>query len=149
MRIDAPSSGAIIGGGSWSQTRSPSKVVMTAEATQKQRKTGTVQVNIPGFSPVRFFCDEDIPIVSVILNNSALGWVKHGQGNRTIASTFSEMDFAAIAKSMGVHGIRVTDPKDLPSALNEALTSGQPTVVDVVTSFKPSFRDVTSPLAAG
>lgn len=93
--------------------------------------------------------DEDIPIVSVILNNSALGWVKHGQGNRTIASTFTEMDFAAIAKSMGVHGIRVTDPAELPGALAEALNSGQPTVVDIVTSFKPTFRDVTSPLAAG
>lgn len=38
------------------------EVVMTAEATEKQRKTGTVQVNIPGFSPVRFYCDEDIPV---------------------------------------------------------------------------------------
>lgn len=93
--------------------------------------------------------DENIPIVSVILNNSALGWVKHGQGNRTIASTFAEMDFAAIAKSMGVHGIRVTDPAELPGALAEALNCGQPCVVDVVTSFEPSFRDVTSPLAAG
>ncbi len=93
--------------------------------------------------------DENIPIVSVIMNNSALGWVKHGQGNRTIASTFAEMDFANIAKSMGVHGIRVTDPSELAGALDEALNCGQPCVVDVVTSFKPSFRDVTSPLAAG
>ncbi|MEO1640479.1 MAG: OsmC family protein [Pseudomonadota bacterium] len=38
------------------------EVVMTAEATEKQRKTGKVQVNIPGFSPVRFYCDEDIPV---------------------------------------------------------------------------------------
>ena len=93
--------------------------------------------------------DENIPIVSVVLNNSALGWVKHGQGNRTIASTFAEMDFAAIAKSMGVHGIRVTDPAELPAALAEALNCGQPCVVDIVTSFEPSFKDVTSPLAAG
>ncbi len=38
------------------------EVVLTAEATEKQRKTGQVQVNIPGFSPVRFYCDEDIPV---------------------------------------------------------------------------------------
>ncbi|MEO0390672.1 MAG: OsmC family protein [Pseudomonadota bacterium] len=38
------------------------EVVMTAEATEKQRKTGAVQVNIPGFSPVRFYCDEDVPV---------------------------------------------------------------------------------------
>ncbi len=93
--------------------------------------------------------DENIPIVSVILNNSALGWVKHGQGNRTIASSFAETDYAAIARAMGVGGIRVERAEDLAGAFAEALSSGQPTVVDVVTSFEPSFRDVTSPLAAG
>ena len=93
--------------------------------------------------------DENIPIVTVILNNSALGWVKHGQGNRTIASTFSDMNFAAIAKSMGVRGIRVEQPGELADSLREALDAGEPTVVDVVTSFEPSFRDVTSPLTQG
>ncbi len=93
--------------------------------------------------------DEDIPIVSVILNNSALGWVKHGQGNRTIASTFAEMDFAAIAKSIGVHGIRVTEPGQIAAAMEEALNCGKPCVVDVVTSFEPNFREVTSPLTRG
>lgn len=93
--------------------------------------------------------DENIPIVMVILNNSALGWVKHGQGNRPIASSFSEMNFAAIAKAMGCNGIRVERPGEIGPALHEALASGVPTVVDVVTSFKPSFRDVTSPLAQG
>ncbi|MDP6345028.1 MAG: thiamine pyrophosphate-binding protein, partial [Alphaproteobacteria bacterium] len=93
--------------------------------------------------------DENIPIVTVILNNSALGWVKHGQGNRPIASSFSEMNFAEIVKAMGVNGIRVEQPDQIAGAITEALASGQPTVVDVVTSFKPSFRDVTSPLTQG
>jgi thiamine pyrophosphate-dependent acetolactate synthase large subunit-like protein len=75
--------------------------------------------------------------------------LERGQGNRPIASTFSDMNFANIAKAMGVNGNRVEDPKDLAGALNEALASAQPTVVDVVTSFDPWFRDVTSPLAAG
>lgn len=91
--------------------------------------------------------DEDIPIVVVTLNNSALGWVKHGQGNRTIASTFAEMNFAEVAKSIGCRGIRVEKPDEIAGALKEALSGNRPTVVDVVTSFKPSFRDVTSPLA--
>ncbi len=93
--------------------------------------------------------DEDIPITVVVLNNSALGWVKHGQGNRTIASTFKEMNFAEMARVMGCKGIRVENPDELPGALAEALASDQPTVVDVVTSFEPSFRDVTSPLTRG
>lgn len=94
--------------------------------------------------------DENIPIVTVILNNGALGWVKHGQGNRTIASTFAETNYADVAKAMGVNGIRVEQPGEIGGALREALASGQPTVVDVVTAFDGlSFRDVTSELTQG
>ena len=93
--------------------------------------------------------DEKIPIVTVVLNNSALGWVKHGQGNRPIASTFADMDFAAIARAIGCRGIRVERVEQIGPALREALGGAEPTVVDVVTSSRPSFRDVTSPLAGG
>ena len=93
--------------------------------------------------------DERIPIVAVVLNNSALGWVKHGQGNRPIASTFADMDFAAIARAIGCRGIRVERAEAIGPALNEALGWGAPTVVDVATSLRLSFRDVTSPLLAG
>jgi acetolactate synthase-1/2/3 large subunit len=93
--------------------------------------------------------DENIPIVTLVLNNSALGWVKHGQGNRTIASTFADMDFAAIARAMDCRGVRVERPEQIGPVLSEAFASSEPTVIDVVTSFKPSFRDVTSPLAQG
>jgi acetolactate synthase I/II/III large subunit len=93
--------------------------------------------------------DENIPIVVVVLNNSALGWVKHGQGNRPIASTFSHMDFAAVARAIGCRGIRVERAERIESALHEALDAAAPAVVDVVTSLRPSFRDVTSPLTAG
>jgi acetolactate synthase I/II/III large subunit len=90
--------------------------------------------------------DETIPIVVIVLNNSALGWVKHGQGNRPIASTFADMDFAAIARAIGCRGIRVERAEEIEPALREALSAAAPTVVDVVTSFTPSFKDVTSPL---
>lgn len=93
--------------------------------------------------------DEKIAIVVVVLNNSALGWVKHGQGNRPIASTFADMSFGDIARAIGVRGWRVERADQLAPALAEALACGEPAVVDVVTSFKPSFRDVTSPLTVG
>ncbi len=94
--------------------------------------------------------DENIPIVTIILNNGALGWVKHGQGNRTIASTFAETNYADIANAMGVNGIRVEQPGEIAGAIREALASGVPTVVDVVTAFDGlSFRDVTSALTQG
>lgn len=90
--------------------------------------------------------DEDIPIAVVVLNNGALGWVQHGQGDRTIASTFADMNYADVARAMGCNGIRVEEPDRLPGALADALEAKVPTVVDVVTSMKPTFRDVTSPL---
>ena len=92
--------------------------------------------------------EEQIPIVVVVFNNSALGWVRHGQGERPIASEFASYDLAAIARAIGCDGIRVEHAQDLAGALSRALGSGRPTVVDVVTSARPTFRDVTSPLAA-
>lgn len=38
------------------------EVVMTAETMERQKKTGVVQVNIPGFSAARFYCDEQTPV---------------------------------------------------------------------------------------
>ena len=53
-----------------------------------------------------------IPAVTVVLNNSVLGWVKDGQrrrGNRFIASELGRQDYARIAQSMGCAGIRDRD----------------------------------------
>ncbi len=38
------------------------EVTLTAQALERQKKSGKVQVNIPGFSPVHFYCDEQIPV---------------------------------------------------------------------------------------
>jgi acetolactate synthase-1/2/3 large subunit len=90
--------------------------------------------------------EENIPIVTVVFNNNALGWVKHGQGERNIACDFANFDHAAIARAMGCHGTRVEDPRQLVPALQEALISDKPAVVDVHTSLSESFVKVTSPL---
>jgi acetolactate synthase-1/2/3 large subunit len=89
---------------------------------------------------------EDIPIAVVVFNNGALGWVKHGQGDRNIACDLSNFDHAAIARSMGCGGIRVEEPSALVPALKQALASDKPCVIDVITSLKETYRRVTSPL---
>ncbi len=38
------------------------EVNLSAEAGTKQSKTGVVSVNIPGFSPVKLYCDEQPPV---------------------------------------------------------------------------------------
>jgi acetolactate synthase-1/2/3 large subunit len=91
--------------------------------------------------------EEGLAIVTVVLNNRALGWVKHGQLDRVIASELADIDHAAIARAMGCRGERIEEPGQLGEALAEALMSSQPTVLDVVTSLKASYKDVLSPLA--
>ena len=55
---------------------------------------------------------------------------------------FTDVDFAAVATQIGALGIRVERPGDLGSALDQALSSGRPTIVDVVTDI-----DALAPLA--
>jgi len=89
--------------------------------------------------------EHDIPITVVVFNNHALGWVLHGSG--PFAAEFKDFDHAAIARAMGCRGVRVEDPAALGPALQEAIASRVPTVIDVITSLKVSFADITSPLA--
>ena len=93
--------------------------------------------------------EQRIPIVVVVFNNGHLGWVYHGQGDRHIASDFGAgFDYASIVRAMGCEAIRVERPEALGAALDTALRSDRPIVLDVVTSLAPTFREVTSPLAA-
>ena len=88
--------------------------------------------------------EHKLPIIVCVMNNSALGWILHGAG--PFAAEFEPTDHAAIAQAMGCQGIRVTEPDAFIPALEEALRSDLPTVIDVITSLDASFRDVTSPL---
>jgi acetolactate synthase-1/2/3 large subunit len=46
---------------------------------------------------------------------------------------FGDVDFAAVAEAVGATGIRVSQAEDLPLALEQALSTPGPTVIDVVT----------------
>ena len=52
--------------------------------------------------------EQDIPIITVVFNNKALGWVLHGGG--PFAAEFNDFDHAAIARAMGCSGVRVDRP---------------------------------------
>ncbi|GAA4501636.1 hypothetical protein GCM10023158_28390 [Gluconacetobacter tumulicola] len=43
-------------------------------------------------------------------------------------------DFAAMARAMGIHALRVEDPGDLPGAVAEILAHDGPALLDVVTA---------------
>jgi len=93
--------------------------------------------------------EENIPIVTLVLNNSAYGWVTHYLEDRAIAAEFPDMKAAEIARAMGCEGTRVETPDQLKVALKAALEGNQPTLLDVVCSKRISYRDILSPLATG
>ena len=83
-----------------------------------------------------------IPVVTVVNNNQGLLQNKRGD-DRGYANVdgadsaelwkFNDVDLAKVAESMGAFGIRVTQPGDIQSAIEQALASGRPAIVDVVT----------------
>jgi acetolactate synthase-1/2/3 large subunit len=78
----------------------------------------------------------------VVVNNAASGYVKALQhammGGRYQSSDLSEMDYAGVARAMGVGGIRVEDPEALGQALAAGIAeTDRPTVVDVVVTRDP------------
>jgi acetolactate synthase-1/2/3 large subunit len=88
--------------------------------------------------------EQDLPIITVIFNNQALGWSLHSRG--PFATKLGDFDYAAIARGMRCDGIRITDPSLLGEALQGAVASGRTTVIDVATSLDISFNDMTSHL---
>ena len=89
--------------------------------------------------------EQDIPIITVVFNNNALGWVLHGGG--PFAAEFNDFDHAAIARAMGCRGVRIDDPARARAGAAGGIAARQPTVIDVRTSLEQSFADITSPLA--
>ena len=79
---------------------------------------------------------ERIPVVCVVYNDRGLGNERAFQnelyGGRYFGVDYGDVDFAALARVLGAHGERVEDPAALAPALQRALASGQPAVVDVV-----------------
>lgn len=92
-----------------------------------------------------------INTVTIVNNNRSGNQSKRGfdrvyggeqtDGGRTLW-TFNEVNFAALAETVGALGLRVEKPADLEPALHKALSADRPVVVDVVTDI-----DALAPLA--
>ena len=103
---------------------------------------GSAMMTVQGFWTA---ATQNIPVVYVITNNGAYKVLKGGMDayKKTILkeetpSKYIGMDFpshlnmAALAEDMGVHGRRIEDPAELGPAMQEALDSGKPAVLDVI-----------------
>lgn len=81
-----------------------------------------------------------LPVVSIIHNNEAWGVIRAGQRAQLdfeLGTSLAGTDYAAIARGFGCHGETVQRAEDLAAALERALASGLPAVLDCRTRFEP------------
>ncbi len=79
----------------------------------------------------------DLPVKIVVFNNSSLNFVElemKAAGIVNFGTGLENPSFAAIAEAIGITGIRVEKGADLKPALERALATDGPVLVDVVTA---------------
>ena len=96
----------------------------------------------------RYHCAEletavrwNVPVVVVVNNNRSLNQgvgkemaARDGrlEGRHAEVWQFGDTDLAQLAQSLGAVGLRVEKPGELSAAFDQALGSGRPAVIDVV-----------------
>jgi pyruvate dehydrogenase (quinone) len=78
-----------------------------------------------------------LPVKVVVLNNGTLGFVElemKASGFLDSGCDLKNPDFAAMARAMGIKGVRVEKPHDLPAAVAEVLEHKGPALLDVVSA---------------
>jgi acetolactate synthase-1/2/3 large subunit len=78
----------------------------------------------------------DLPIVSVIFNNSTLGWIKHVQKSvfkeNYISTDFTQVDFATVAKGFGVRSYSARTLEEVQEYMALEQSPKGPAVIEVI-----------------
>ncbi|HIG46878.1 MAG TPA: thiamine pyrophosphate-binding protein [candidate division Zixibacteria bacterium] len=102
-----------------------------------------VCVSISGDGGFLMVCQEivtavewNVPVIWLVFNDQALRAIRDGQKEayegRIIGTEFTQpTDFAAMARSMGALGIRVTHVDELSGAIDQAISYNRPCVIDL------------------
>lgn len=126
-----------VGGGLGAKLANPDRPVVAIVGD------GSAMMTVQGFYTAAI---EGIPVIYVICNNESYRVLKVnmdvykslvvGQDppqSRYIAMDFPQrLDLAAMARAMGVHGVRIEDPLQIGPEIGKALASGKPAVLDVI-----------------
>lgn len=95
---------------------------------------------------------EQLPVVVVVTNNFSFGNTrdrqKHAHSGRYVGTLYRNPDFAAFARLLGAHGERVEREGELAGALERALASGLPAVIDVIQDQHEGLPGDLQPLPA-
>lgn len=91
--------------------------------------------------------DLKLTVIFVVLNDSALGMVKHGQrlaGAEAVGFELPQADLAAMARALGAEGIVIESPRDMDALdIGEICARPGPTLLDVRVD-----RDEIPPMAS-
>lgn len=77
-----------------------------------------------------------LPVKVVVFNNASLGMVKLEMlvdGLPDFGTDHDEVDYAALARAVGMHAVRIDDPAQVQDGLRDALATPGPVLVDVRT----------------
>jgi acetolactate synthase-1/2/3 large subunit len=81
--------------------------------------------------------ERNLPITVVVLNNRSLAWIRWYSritfGSGWENEDFADIDYSAVARGYGWSADRVADPTQVRPMLARALSSGQPSLLDLVT----------------
>jgi acetolactate synthase-1/2/3 large subunit len=81
-------------------------------------------------------------VVVIVANNAAWNIERYDQevnyGGRVVGTTLAWSDYAGMARALGMHGERVTDPEGLAAAIREAFDKAPALIDVVVTQHAPS-----------
>ena len=80
---------------------------------------------------------ENVPVIVAIFNNGYLGMVRQWQElfhDKRYSSTCiqNSVDFVKLAEAYGALGLRATKREEVRPAIEEAIASGRPTVIDFI-----------------
>jgi thiamine pyrophosphate-dependent acetolactate synthase large subunit-like protein len=88
---------------------------------------------------------EEIPILTIILNNSAMGIYRPENfptANDLYGTKYTGGDFSQVAEAMGSYNERISQPEMLGAAMKrcvDMVRSGKPAVLEVVTKEEPNM----------
>jgi len=77
----------------------------------------------------------NLPVKIIVFNNGTLGFVELEMKAAGLIETGVELDnpdFAAMARAIGLHGVRVTDPGEVEAGVREVLSHPGPALLDAV-----------------
>ncbi|MFC7392119.1 sulfoacetaldehyde acetyltransferase [Scopulibacillus cellulosilyticus] len=91
--------------------------------------------------------EQKLPVVACVFNNGAWCAEKKNQvdfyNNRFVGADIEGPNFAEVAKAMGANGVTIDRPEDIKGAIEEAIKSDKPTVLNIKvdgTQLAPPFR---------